>query len=51
MARFGTDKPDLRFGMEITDVSDLVAESDFGVFKNTRRRRGARSRIDRQGRR
>ena len=35
MARFGTDKPDLRFGMEIVDVSDLVAESDFGVFKNT----------------
>lgn len=35
MERFGTDKPDLRFGMELTDVSDLVAESGFGVFKNT----------------
>jgi aspartyl-tRNA synthetase len=35
MARFGTDKPDLRFGLEITDISDLVAHSDFGVFKNT----------------
>lgn len=34
MERFGTDKPDLRFGMEIVDISDLVAESDFGVFKN-----------------
>ncbi|MEW4490011.1 aspartate--tRNA ligase [Thalassoglobus sp. JC818] len=35
MERFGTDKPDLRFGMELTDISDLVTESGFGVFKNT----------------
>lgn len=33
MDRFGSDKPDIRFGMEITDISDLVAESGFGVFK------------------
>jgi aspartyl-tRNA synthetase len=32
MERFGTDKPDLRFGMELVDVSDLVRESQFGVF-------------------
>lgn len=32
MNRFGSDKPDVRFGMEITDVSDIVAESGFGVF-------------------
>ena len=32
MNRFGSDKPDTRYGMEITDVSDLVAGSDFGVF-------------------
>jgi aspartyl-tRNA synthetase len=32
MLRFGTDKPDLRYGMEINDLSDLVAGSDFGVF-------------------
>ena len=32
MERFGSDKPDIRYGMEITDVSDLVANSDFGVF-------------------
>ncbi|MCH5201594.1 MAG: aspartate--tRNA ligase [Oscillospiraceae bacterium] len=32
MNRFGSDKPDIRFGMEITDVSDVVAESGFGVF-------------------
>lgn len=31
MARFGSDKPDLRFGMEIKDVSDLVADSSFKV--------------------
>jgi aspartyl-tRNA synthetase len=35
MARFGTDKPDLRYGMELTDLSAIVAESAFGVFKNT----------------
>lgn len=32
MSRFGTDKPDMRFGMEIVDVSDLVAECGFQVF-------------------
>ena len=33
MNRFGSDKPDLRFGMEIIDVSDLFSEAEFGVFK------------------
>jgi aspartyl-tRNA synthetase len=33
--RFGTDKPDLRFGMEVTDVSDIFANSGFMVFQNT----------------
>lgn len=32
MDRFGSDKPDIRFGMEITDVSDVVAGCEFGVF-------------------
>jgi aspartyl-tRNA synthetase len=32
MDRFGTDRPDIRFGMELTDVSDLVAESAFRIF-------------------
>jgi len=34
MERFGTDKPDLRFGMELVDISDLVTDCEFGVFKN-----------------
>ena len=32
MDRFGSDKPDLRFGMELTDVSVVVAGCGFGVF-------------------
>ncbi len=34
VARYGTDKPDVRFGMEIHDISDIVAESEFRVFSN-----------------
>jgi aspartyl-tRNA synthetase len=34
MERFGSDKPDLRFGMELADISDLVKDSEFGVFAN-----------------
>jgi aspartyl-tRNA synthetase len=34
MRRYGTDKPDLRFGLELFDVSDLVAGSEFGVFRS-----------------
>ena len=34
MDRFGSDKPDLRFGMELKDVSDVVKDSEFAVFKN-----------------
>ncbi len=33
--RFGTDKPDLRFGMELTAASDIFASSAFMVFQNT----------------
>jgi len=32
MDRFGSDKPDMRFGLELTDLSDLVAECGFQVF-------------------
>ena len=34
MDRFGSDKPDVRFGMELKDISDVVAQSEFAVFKN-----------------
>ena len=34
MERYGTDKPDLRFGLEIRDLSDIVAQSDFSVFRS-----------------
>lgn len=34
MERFGSDKPDLRFGMELKNISDLVKECEFGVFTN-----------------
>jgi aspartyl-tRNA synthetase len=33
MERFGHDAPDLRFGAEIVDLSDLAPQSEFGVFK------------------
>lgn len=33
MDRFGIDRPDTRFGLELVDVSDLAARTDFGVFK------------------
>ncbi|HZC19466.1 MAG TPA: aspartate--tRNA ligase, partial [Rubrobacteraceae bacterium] len=33
MERFGTDKPDLRFGLELKDVSEIVRTSEFRVFR------------------
>ena len=34
MDRFGSDKPDLRFGMELIDVTEVVRGCEFGVFQN-----------------
>ena len=34
MRKFGSDKPDLRYGLEIVDMSDLAAKTDFKVFKD-----------------
>ena len=34
MERFGSDKPDLRFGMELTNITELVKDTDFVVFKS-----------------
>ena len=33
MDRFGSDKPDMRFGMELQDVSEVVKDCEFAVFK------------------
>ena len=34
METYGSDKPDVRFGMEIQDISELVRDSEFGVFSS-----------------
>jgi aspartyl-tRNA synthetase len=34
MSRYGSDKPDTRFGLELRDVSDVVKASEFGVFRD-----------------
>jgi len=33
MERYGTDKPDLRFGLELGDLTDIAAQSDFSIFR------------------
>jgi aspartyl-tRNA synthetase len=33
LARYGTDRPDLRFGLELADLSDLLGETEFKVFR------------------
>ena len=35
MERYGTDKPDLRFGLELRDLTDIAAQSDFSIFRST----------------
>jgi aspartyl-tRNA synthetase len=35
LERYGTDKPDLRFGMQLVDLSGLLGDSQFRVFRNT----------------
>jgi len=34
MEKYGTDKPDIRFGLEIKDISDIGADTDFQVFRS-----------------
>jgi len=34
MERYGSDKPDLRFGLEIRDLSDIAAQCDFSIFRS-----------------
>jgi aspartyl-tRNA synthetase len=40
MRRYGCDKPDLRFGLELFDVTDIARSSEFGVFKATAEKGG-----------
>ncbi|UCC62633.1 MAG: aspartate--tRNA ligase [Anaerolineae bacterium] len=40
MARYGTDKPDLRYGMELVDLSDLLSDCEFRVFRQVLERGG-----------
>ena len=35
MSRFGTDRPDMRFGLELVDLSEALAETEFKVFRGT----------------
>jgi aspartyl-tRNA synthetase len=41
MERFGTDKPDMRFGMELVDVSALFKKTEFAIFKSALQTSGA----------
>jgi len=34
MEKYGSDKPDLRFGLEMKDLSDIAAQSDFSIFRS-----------------
>ena len=34
MARYGSDKPDTRFGLELVDLSEIFKNSEFSVFQN-----------------
>lgn len=40
MSKYGSDKPDLRFGLEMSDVTDLAGETEFRVFLSTIERGG-----------
>jgi aspartyl-tRNA synthetase len=41
MRRFGSDKPDLRYGLELADIGAVAAKSDFIVFKSALEAKGA----------
>lgn len=49
MNRFGSDKPDLRFDMEIKDLSDLVKDSNFKVFADVVKKGGCVKSINAKG--
>ena len=49
MDRFGSDKPDIRFGMELTDVSEVVKDCEFAVFKGALENSGSVRGINAKG--
>jgi len=49
MERFGSDKPDTRFAMEIVDISEIAGQSEFKVFKGALKRGGAVKGINARG--
>jgi aspartyl-tRNA synthetase len=49
MDKYGSDKPDLRFGLELNDISDIVAESGFKVFSSAVKNKGIVKGINAKG--
>lgn len=49
MEKYGSDKPDTRFGLELVDVSDIVANSGFNVFSDAVRKGGSVRAINAKG--
>ena len=49
MERFGSDKPDMRFGMELKDLSEIVKDTEFVVFKNALEAGGSVRAINAEG--
>lgn len=49
MDRFGSDKPDMRFGMELKNVSDVVKDTEFAVFKGALENGGSVRGINAEG--
>ena len=49
MDRYGSDKPDIRFGLELIDISDLVADCGFKVFSDTVKNGGSVRAINAKG--
>ncbi len=47
--RYGLDKPDIRFGLELTDLSDIVEDSKFKVFSNVVKKGGVVKAINAKG--
>ncbi len=49
MGRYGLDRPDTRFGLELCDISDIVANSDFKVFSDAVKKGGIVKAINAKG--